>query len=313
MNTLFYHYGALGDFITVLPTLALWKKLHSGTVTLLGKTEHGMLARASGLTDSVLDADSGRYRFIFRSGSSPQLLTSFLNRFDAAFLFAHDNSEISLNFRDHFSGRLFSQPPFPSEKKHVIDYHLSLITETTPGPEDRIPRLSTISADIRPSESAFPHDGKPVILLHPGSGSFMKNWPFEHFLTLAATLRGHDYTIIWITGPAEDLPAIPEEDFHLRNRPYSEYLAVFRHCHRFIGNDSGMTHLAAAAGCDVISLFGPSDPVQWAPRGTGRITVIHHPPEECSPCHRQSRRASRCNGTCMSGISPGEVLSALHY
>jgi ADP-heptose:LPS heptosyltransferase len=35
----------------------------------------------------------------------------------------------------------------------------------------------------------------------------------------------------------------------------------------YVGNDSGITHLAAATGVPVLALFGPTDPAVWAPRG----------------------------------------------
>jgi ADP-heptose:LPS heptosyltransferase len=41
----------------------------------------------------------------------------------------------------------------------------------------------------------------------------------------------------------------------------------------YVGNDSGITHLAAAAGAPVVAIFGPTDPAVWAPRGD-RVRVI---------------------------------------
>jgi ADP-heptose:LPS heptosyltransferase len=41
----------------------------------------------------------------------------------------------------------------------------------------------------------------------------------------------------------------------------------------YVGNDSGITHLAAAAGAPVVALFGPTDPAVWAPRGP-RVRVV---------------------------------------
>ena len=41
----------------------------------------------------------------------------------------------------------------------------------------------------------------------------------------------------------------------------------------YVGNDSGISHLAAAVGTPVITLFGPTDPAIWAPRGV-RVTVL---------------------------------------
>jgi ADP-heptose:LPS heptosyltransferase len=83
------------------------------------------------------------------------------------------------------------------------------------------------------------------IFLHPGSGSAKKNWP--HFSGLQARL-------------ANSLP-IPQ------NLPLPELMKEISHCSLFIGNDSGITHLAAYTGCPTVALFGQTDPRIWGPVG----------------------------------------------
>jgi len=48
---------------------------------------------------------------------------------------------------------------------------------------------------------------------------------------------------------------------------------VLARCDVYVGNDSGISHLAGAVGAPTLALFGPSDPLQWAPRGA-RVTVL---------------------------------------
>ena len=75
------------------------------------------------------------------------------------------------------------------------------------------------------------------------------------------------YTVYWILGPAdEDIP-VPTE---VRMFPQSDLVhlgPVLASATLYIGNDSGITHLAAAVGCPVLVLFGPTDPRVWAPVG----------------------------------------------
>ena len=59
-----------------------------------------------------------------------------------------------------------------------------------------------------------------------------------------------------------------------------ELAAMLSESARFLGNDSGITHLAAAVGVPVVALFGPSDAMTWAPRGRGGITVLKAPEGE---------------------------------
>ena len=83
------------------------------------------------------------------------------------------------------------------------------------------------------------------ILIHAGSGSAKKNWPF--FDELMRTL------------PA--MRAIPT------NLSLVELSHLLRTSRAFIGNDSGITHLAAYLGCPTVALFGPTDPGTWGPIG----------------------------------------------
>ena len=53
----------------------------------------------------------------------------------------------------------------------------------------------------------------------------------------------------------------------IEDRSLVEVAALYARCRAMIGNDSGMTHLAAAADTPVVALFGPTDPAVWGPRG----------------------------------------------
>lgn len=96
------------------------------------------------------------------------------------------------------------------------------------------------------------------VVIHPFSGSAAKNWPLDHFRAVARAL---DVPVAWSAGPEEPLDGAVRFDdlFDL-----ASWLGGSR---VYVGNDSGITHLAAAAGARVIALFGPSDPGVWAPRG----------------------------------------------
>jgi hypothetical protein len=100
--------------------------------------------------------------------------------------------------------------------------------------------------------------------IHPFSGGASKNWPLERFRTLAKRLN---IPVRWCAGPEEPLPdATRFDDLH----QLALWLARAR---LFIGNDSGITHLAAAVGTPVVAVFGPTDPTVWGPRGE-RVRVV---------------------------------------
>lgn len=95
-------------------------------------------------------------------------------------------------------------------------------------------------------------------VIHPFSGSTRKNWPLERFRELA---RRIGLPVRWSAGPEESLEwAVRFENLY----ELACWLATSR---IYIGNDSGITHLAAAAGVPVVAIFGPTDPAVWAQRG----------------------------------------------
>ncbi|HEY1267129.1 MAG TPA: glycosyltransferase family 9 protein, partial [Candidatus Binatia bacterium] len=75
----------------------------------------------------------------------------------------------------------------------------------------------------------------------------------------------------------------------------------------YIGNDSGVTHLAAAGGVKTIALFGPTDPVEWAPRGSNVEIITLQ--VECSPCERPAMKSCR-HRKCLTALKPGDVITS---
>ena len=117
------------------------------------------------------------------------------------------------------------------------------------------------------------------IAIHPGSGSPAKNWPAARFAALARTLSPARPWLL-VQGPADAAAAalLAREPGAVaaRELPARALGALLAHAGLYVGNDSGVTHLAAACGAPTLALFGPTDPAQWAPVGP-RVTVIRAP------------------------------------
>ena len=127
--------------------------------------------------------------------------------------------------------------------------------------------------------TALPEEG--ILALHPGSGSVAKCWPAERFARLAmAAAAEWRMTPVFLIGPADReawatirhrLP--PALAAHaLVERPLREVLALLSLARAYVGNDSGISHLAARAS-PTLALFGPSDPLVWHPLGR-RVAVL---------------------------------------
>jgi ADP-heptose:LPS heptosyltransferase len=117
-----------------------------------------------------------------------------------------------------------------------------------------------------------------LAVLQPGAGSPLKCWPLERFLELAGELRRGGLTPLLVLGPTETewwpgglIESCRRRCSLVQDAPLPILAGLLAQARVFVGNDSGPGHLAAALGCNVVSLFGPGDPRQFAPRGKVRL------------------------------------------
>jgi heptosyltransferase-2 len=154
-----------------------------------------------------------------------------------------------------------------------------------PPAEGTLPRLG-LPAGREESASIdrrFPGASRSVAI-HPGSGSPKKNWPRERFAELSSLLEPQGLATIWVLGPAEmERPELAE--LAVRAGPPSgclsdaslvEVAALLSRVRVYVGNDSGVTHLAAALGTPTVALFGPSEAAVWGPRAAN-VEVLSAP------------------------------------
>lgn len=139
-------------------------------------------------------------------------------------------------------------PALPDGSCHAVDFY----TRQAGGKDGAAPRLNVPRRD----------DG--WLAIHPFSGSARKNWPIDRYRELAVS-----------AGIEARFCEDPEGVHRMGDlAELAERLATAR---AYVGNDSGISHLAAAVGTPVVALFGPSDPRMWAPRGPW-VRVLHCDP-----------------------------------
>jgi hypothetical protein len=224
------------------------------------------------VVDEAWDAGAARFASLFAGeGARAAGGTGVaLSGVESALVFAPEAAGIVAGLRRAGVRDIVRQDPFPRERVQVVDYHLSLFDKSTLTAEDRVPRVAVGTPDstVRP------------IVLHPGSGSPAKNWPIDRFVSLAAALAGTG-PIAWVVGPVEEesgvaariaAAAIPGAILW-RGLPLADLASRLSGARMFVGNDSGVAHLAAAVGCPTVVLFGVSDPAVWAPRGRAVFVV----------------------------------------
>jgi ADP-heptose:LPS heptosyltransferase len=155
--------------------------------------------------------------------------------------------------------------------------------------------------------------GVPLVIgFHLGSGPAMtfKRWPVERFVELGRRIIArHDARII-IFGGKEEQREAQAAAAAMGNNAWSaagelsirEAYEAMKYCSLFVSNDSGPMHCAAAAGCRVIALFGPTLPGRTAPLGEGHRIVIAG--MDCQPCYDFRSKKIRCSTEeCMLRIS----------
>jgi ADP-heptose:LPS heptosyltransferase len=125
----------------------------------------------------------------------------------------------------------------------------------------------------RHAESATRDLPEGFVAVHPGSGSPAKNWPFERFVEAARVLAGGRRWLL-VAGPAERELEPPADAVLARDWPLRLLAAALARAGLFLGNDAGVSHLAAAAGAPTLALFGPTDPALWAPVGPRVMSLV---------------------------------------
>lgn len=123
--------------------------------------------------------------------------------------------------------------------------------------------------------SSFFSEHKILIGFHPGAGKFANRWNAERFAETANQLCEKFFAAAVITaGPMDDEPVntmlrhIRSPHLLVRRKSIRSDAAIVSLLNVFITNDTGIMHVAAATGVPTLSLFGPTDPLQWAPMGT---------------------------------------------
>lgn len=290
--------GGLGDFILILPVLsALRHNWPAAELELLCNPEMGELARISGYAEAVRSIHDSEVATLFAE-PLPDLrvdppMAYYFRGFDLVVSFLRDsNDHLKQNIRSSVPKTLFIRPPLEN-RVHAALQFLATLELLGIRSENVLPRLRPLpnardtARDILPSifsePSSFP------IALHPGSGSARKNWSTRGFSETIRWIKNEtEYEAILITGEADAQPSLrlhqelgSDCPLELHQLPLQQLVSVLQSCRLLIGNDSGVSHLAAAAGIPVLALFGPTSPEVWRPLGN-RVRILrfeHATPE----------------------------------
>ena len=303
--------GALGDFICFLPTLN--RIARSSRVDLFARVEFADLVSSQVYLRSV---DSYEIRRLFvRGGANDEPVKKFFACYDVVYSWMGSGvADFTAQLMSLTQGRacLFPFRP-PGGGIHQSDYFLRCVGAPSMA---AFPRISVKADALHWCEAYWRQHSlcdKPVLALAPGSGAREKNWPVPGFAAVAQWWRQRTRgSVIVIIGPVEEeregYDLLYREGLQARNLSLARLAGLLSLCNLYLGNDSGLTHLAAAVGAPSFALFGPSDVVQWAPRGKHVTTLTRH--EACSPCTVATMKGC-LHRSCLTGMEPVTVVRQL--
>jgi ADP-heptose:LPS heptosyltransferase len=293
------HPGALGDLVFTFPILQGLRRQWD-SLDLLCAGNLGALAAHLGFADKFFALESARFAGLYQPRIADPRLVDFLMEYEAVLLFSL--SELPQMAIQSAEGpavhRILPRPPV-EERVHVSQFicngleMLGMYPEAAP-PVERKGRVAG------------------SVILHPGSGSPRKNWPLERFVDVRSRLREKGASTRFLLGPA---------DCALRDglSEYSEEIIVpenlvelaerLQAAGGLIGNDSGVSHLAAFLGVPTVAVFGPSDPLRWRPFGA-QVAVVAPADGKCAPCFEEAGNSDCADRLCLKTISVQSVISA---
>jgi heptosyltransferase III len=321
---LVWHQGALGDVLLAGPALQAVAAHYPGArFTCVGGPEQlGLLAPALPV-EVVWSSHRALWLDLFQDGGEMDpRLHHVLAGFDLALVFGPAEEPARLErFRRGGVAQVFWVPSFPTRERIAISRLQRDRLEQTglkePGPPFRLVRPEAERGKARAWLRKRSRAGAPRVALAPGSGHPKKNWPAAAYRELARGLEErYGAQVWWVLGPAEAglepvwEKAHPEPGVRLlKDLDLGRLAAILSEFQVYVGNDSGVTHLAAALGGPAVAaIFGPSDPVVWAPAGDQTTIITSAQP--CAPCS-QGREILCPEPVCLSSLRPAAVLAAV--
>ncbi|NIM90243.1 MAG: hypothetical protein GTO17_04765 [Candidatus Aminicenantes bacterium] len=314
-SALLFRLGGLGDLMVAFPAIFLLrKKLSSFSLSLACREEYGFILKETGLVDKIVSLNHQQLAPLFSSPPYPEELNSWLEGFSLVLGWMQKENSLAYeelcNFLDKKRCRFFVLDPVhqgPISRyyfRKTLEY-LTGIEGPSPSFNDctRLPLsssqeeagLSLLGKGLSRDKGKRVEKRQKIVVVHPGSGSKIKCWALDNFMELIHQFSHKGYRGALVTGFADaeldkvlKSHTLPQNWVWLHNPSLLKLSGLLSASTLYLGNDSGITHLAAACGTKVLALFQKDLETAWRPYG--RVTVL--------------------SGESVSDISPHTVLEA---
>jgi len=249
---------SLGDCVLTTPALALLKSHRPDVrIGVVVEDRFGAVFEGSSDVDEILPPTAGRV-----GKWHPNMALNFHGGSRSMWLTAASGAEIKAGFAHHAYSFLYNQK-IPRAQEilgeerpvHTAE-HLAAAMFWMGVPRAEIPR-ARLHAGAGQSSGAY-------AVFHPFASQPEKAWPAERFIAVGKHLAQSGLEAVFVAGPSDDVTAFQQFRV-LRNESLGAVKNLLASAQIFIGNDSGPAHIAAAFGIPVVVLFGPSNPLTWAP------------------------------------------------
>jgi len=281
------HIGGLGDVLLAVPALrALRAAYPAHEFGLLAGTDVGGVLKTCGVVDALFPLEQSFTGLLAGPERITPHLHEWLGRCDVAVAWVKDpdgtlrGTFMALGVKQIIIQSAAAAPTASGDGEdlpHQADRLLESVRGLT-GDDQVSATLSLPASVMAEGATILAQNGlrevRSLVGVHPGSGSLHKCCPPELLVELLQDLEAEGYRPLLFEGPADSevvrrlLAICSQPPLIVRNVSLQSIAGVLAHLRLYIGHDSGLSHLAALLGLPTVTLFGPTDPRRWGPRGS---------------------------------------------
>jgi lipopolysaccharide heptosyltransferase II len=297
---------SIGDTVLATPSLyALRRFLPAARIDLLLEDWVAPLLEGSRDVDRIINVARGNAASRFRvarelRAEAYDVAFNLHGGSTAALLMRASGARQRVGYRTYAYSSLHNHTAPPSselwgrEKTHSAEQQLALLGWTgvpvSDRPATRLPQTPEASALIaRRLKAAGLDESRAFALVHPAAAFESKTWAASNFARVIEHLQQRGHASVAIVGPGETrvldalreqttAPLVTFDDLSL-----PEVTALAARSALFVGNDSGLAHIAAAVSTPQVVVFGSSNVAHWRPWTQAPAEIVR---EEmpCAPC-----------------------------
>jgi heptosyltransferase-3 len=312
------HPGGLGDVLLAVPAIVrLRTRFPNHQLVLCGEEQVARLLLACRVIDAWTSSHGRACTDLFAGASSVTgQVETWLEDCELAIGWMQDvDGTLNETLKAAGVREVIVRSPFSTaiRSRHQCDRFLEAINEA-PFDEGKAVSLTLREPLHRLGQACLERadlaNGRPFAVIHPGSGSAHKCAAPEILATVVIALQTSGTIPVILEGPADREPverllqSCVTPPIVLQDLDVCTVAGVLAHARLFVGQDSGVTHMAGLMGVRTVAIFGPTDPARWAPRGT-HVTVLQGAPCLC----RSWGEVSRCEEKPCLNVSQDHLVA----